>query len=194
MTENQMPKAESNKKSKTMAFFLIGAGLLILGGLALTLLPRPGSEETSAYQSAIPVEVDYTAPQVKLTDLQGNTVSLEGFRGQWVLINHWAFWCTPCRDELPVLEKYYKDHRDQKFTIVAIESGGMHEDVAYHAKLYRLTFPVWQDPKGIAAGEFYVSAFPTSFVIDPDGQVVLAWAGPISREVLDEYVTPLLEK
>jgi thiol-disulfide isomerase/thioredoxin len=184
----------TNKKTKTLAFLLIGAGLLILGGLALAFLPKLGSEASSAYQSAIPVEVDYPAPQVNLTDLQGNSVSLEGLRGQWVLINHWAFWCTPCRDELPILEKYYKDHQDKNFTIVAIESGGDYDDVAYHAKLYRLSFPVWQDPQGIAASEFFVGAFPTSFMINPDGQVVLAWAGPISRDVLDQYITPLLEE
>jgi peroxiredoxin len=191
VSEIQTP--QSNKKTKILALFLIGAGLIVLGGLALVILPRPGTGASAGYKSAIPVEVDYPAPQVSLTDLEGDPASLEDYRGQWVLVNHWAFWCTPCRDELPVLQKYYQDHKEQNFAIIGIESEGEYEDVAYHAKLYRLTFPVWQDPQGSAAREFLVGAFPTSFVIDPNGQVRLGWAGPISREMLEQYITPLLE-
>ena len=194
MSEIQTSRPKGNPKTKFLALFMIGAGLLVLGGLALVSLPKLGAGASADYKSAIPVEVDYPAPQVNLTDLEGNPVSLEDYRGRWALVNHWAFWCAPCRDELPVLQKYYQAHKEQNFTIIGIESEGAYEDVSYHAKLYKLTYPVWLDPHGEAARDFFVGAFPTSFVIDPNGQVVLGWAGPISREMLEQHITPLLEK
>jgi peroxiredoxin len=173
---------------------LIGLGLLILGVAAFVVLPKPGlSDEAARLAAAIPAEVSFPAPELELKDLQGNPVSLANTRGQVVLVNNWATWCPPCKDEMPALEAYYKKHRDQNFTLTAIEAGEPAAEVADFVRRYNLTFPVWLDPGSTATTAFRNDALPSSYVIDPAGTVRLAWSGAIDRENLEKYVTPMLE-
>lgn len=198
MSHNKARRKPSSSKltPKVVSLALIGAGFLILGAVLLIVLPKLGAgaqSESGDYPSAIPVKVNYPAPEIELADLQGKPVSLVDYRGKVVLVNNWAFWCPPCRAELPVLEKYYQEHKTDNFTIVGIEAGGEFEDVDYHVKLYKLTFPIWMDPGELALRTFNNLTLPNSYVIDANGQVVYAWSGPISRAMLEQYITPLLE-
>jgi thiol-disulfide isomerase/thioredoxin len=195
------PQRYPPPSAKVLALIVIGIGLLLVAAASLIYIPRVSSGSTDAssedplnYQSAVPVQADFAAPVLKLSDLSGKPVALEDYRGKVVLINNWAFWCPPCRAELPVLEAYYKDNQKHNFVIVGIESGGEFQDVDFHAKKYKLTFPVWLDPRESAMDAFKTDVLPSSYVVDPNGRVVLAWAGPITRAMLDQYVTPLLEK
>ena len=182
---------------QAIALALMGVGLLALGVAAWTLLPGllgaagPGAAEPA---SAVPAQVSFRAPDLELTDLQGNPVSLAGLRGQYILVNHWATWCPPCKAEMPTLLEYYEDYRHLGFTIVAIDAGEEPEVVADYARRNRLTFPVWPDPEQRAMDAFKENYLPSSYLIDPRGQVVLYWGGAISRAMLDQYLTPLLEK
>jgi thiol-disulfide isomerase/thioredoxin len=110
------------------------------------------------------------------------------------LVNNWATWCPPCKAEMPTLETYFKKHNDQGFTIVAIEAGSPPEDVSRFASDYGLTFPVWPDPDERAMDAFRTDTLPSSYVVDRSGTVRLAWMGAISDEMLEKYVTPLLEE
>lgn len=95
---------------------------------------------------------------------------------------------------MPTLEAYYHDHQKQGFTIVAIEAGEPAEVVAEFVRQHGLTFPVWLDPGLAALAEFRNDALPSSYLIDRNGQVRLAWSGPISQDQLEKFVTPLLEE
>lgn len=176
--------------------FLIGTGLLVLGALALVLLPKPGAEAASRSEqpSAVPVKVEFPAPALGLTDLQGQEVALGDFEGQVILVNNWAIWCPPCKAEMPVLQAYFEDHKKQGFSIIGIESGEHPADVAAFVDEYRLTFPVWPDPTQESLTAFQNNNLPNSYVIDKHGIVRLAWTGAISRDMLEQYVTPLLEE
>jgi peroxiredoxin len=175
----------------------LGGALIALGALALAYLlwsEVGASSVPGGYESSVPLAVDYPAPKLSLVDLDGEDVSLADYAGQVVLVNNWAYWCPPCRAELPILEGYYQDHREKKFAIVGIESGSPAQTVQYYVDQYKLTFPIWLDPKIKAVAAFGNRSLPNSYVIDADGQVRLAWTGPISREMLEQYVTPLLEQ
>ena len=76
------------------------------------------SNVPGGFKLVIPLAVDYPAPKLSLKDLAGKPVSLADYAGQVVLVNNWAYWCPPCRDELPILQGYYQDHRAQKFAIL----------------------------------------------------------------------------
>jgi peroxiredoxin len=195
-----MPRQHKKKKGdfsrpQVVALGLMGAGLLVLGVLAIFLLPKPATIKQPADQpSSVPVEVDFDTPQFDLKDLQGKTVSLADYQGQVVLVNNWATWCPPCKAEMPTLQAFYDDHNQQKFTIVGIEAGEPAPDVAQFVKEHGLTFPIWPDlgQKSILA--FRNQNLPNSYVIDRTGKVRLAWTGAISRKMLEDYVTPLLEE
>jgi peroxiredoxin len=174
---------------------LIGMGILVLGLVALIALPKSGGpNSTSGERSVVPVEVDYPAPELALTDLQGNPVSLADYLGQVVLVNNWATWCPPCKAEMPILQNYYDDHHHQGFTIIAIEAGEPVFEVVDFVEQYGLTFVVWPDPNQSAAVAFRNPALPSSYLIDRMGSVRLAWTGAIDRATLEKYITPIVEE
>jgi len=183
---------------RTIALAILGLGLIILGGLALILVPRTRTaqlgDEIQEYPPAVPVEVNFPAPELALLDLDGVEVSLGENKGKVILVNNWAFWCPPCRAELPELQAYYDAHRQEKFVIIGIEAGGDKEDVAYFADLFKIEYPVWLDPESKALRLFKNSALPNSYVIDRDGTVRLAWNGPINQKMLEQFVTPLIKE
>lgn len=182
---------------RILALAGIGGALIALGVLALGYLlwsEAGASSVPGGYESAIPFAVDYPAPKLSLVDLQSQPVALADYAGQVVLVNNWATWCPPCRAEMPILERYYQDHRIQGLVVIGIESGSSAETVLAEVERSQMTFPIWLDPKVKAVAAFNNRSLPNSYVIDGDGQVRLAWTGPISRAMLEKYVTPLLEE
>ena len=176
------------RKMLPLVFF--GLGLILIVGSAYFIL-WDSSPQTDF--STIPVQVNYAAPELTLTDIQGASHSLADYRGQVVLVNLWATWCPPCKEEMPALESFYNKHKEQGFVVVAVNDGDPTKDVLQFVKDYKLTFPVWLDPTYIATEQAFKSLnLPTSFVIDRNGVVQLQWVGGISRKMLDQYVIPLI--
>ena len=175
---------------KMLPLVFLGFGLLLIVVSGYFIL-RDIAPQTDF--SAVPVKVNYAAPELTLTDIQGISRSLADYRGQVVLVNLWATWCPPCKAEMPALESFYKKYKDQGFTVVAINDGDPTKDVLQFVKDYRLTFPVWLDPTYIATEQAFKSLnLPTSYVIDRSGIVRLQWVGGISRKMLDQHVIPLI--
>jgi thiol-disulfide isomerase/thioredoxin len=197
MSQELSAPVRSRSLARILSLVIAGGGLIVLGALALAYLfwsEAGASNVPGGYESAIPLAVDYPAPKLSLVDLDKRDVSLADYTGQVVLVNNWAFWCPPCRAELPILERYYQDHHAQGFTIIGIESGSSAQTVRQYVEQYKLTYPIWLDPRIKAVAAFGNRSLPNSYVIDGVGQVRLGWTGPISREMLEKYVTPLLEK
>ena len=204
MTIDLKDNREKKNNSPVLAIALIGAGVLLLGGLAFLLLPRSnaggeiavtGEDSGSVDATASYVaQVEYPAPSLHLSEIDGDEVSLEDFLGKVVLINNWAIWCPPCKAEMPTLQAYYDEHREQDFLIIGIEAGSPPPEVTAFVEQFGLTFPIWLDPNVKALKVFQNFGLPNSYVIDRDGTVRLAWSGEIDRETLEEFVTPLLEE
>lgn len=169
--------------------------LLGLGGILIAVSTYFIFKNISAQTdfSTVPVRVNFLAPELRLTDTQGISHALSDYRGQVVLVNLWATWCPPCKEEMPALQSFYDKHQEQGFVVIAINDGDPTADVLQFVKEYRLTFPVWLDPKYIATEQaFKTLNLPSSFVIDRNGVVQLQWVGGISRKMLDQYVSPLI--
>ena len=180
----------SNQKSP-LPLILIGAGLI---AFSLAFFIFGSLSQGSAESPEKDGPHGTPAPELTLTDVQGRSVSLSDYRGQWVLVNNWATWCPPCKAEMPELKSYYEAHRDEGFVIVAIESGEPADEVTAFASSYGLTFPVWLDPTGEALEAFANFNLPSSYVIDRDGVIRMYWTGPVDVGTLEKYVTPLLER
>jgi peroxiredoxin len=179
---------------QSLIMLVVGVGLVLIAVAVFLALPSAQAEVQQAGSSAIPVSVNFPAPEVRLTDLGGKPVALADYKGQVILYNAWATWCPPCKEEMPTLEAYYQEHKNAGFVIVAIEDGEPVSEVAAFAKSYSLSFPVWPDPKYVATTAFKTNGLPTSFVIDRSGTVRLTWTGAITRSALEKYVTPLLSE
>jgi peroxiredoxin len=95
---------------------------------------------------------------------------------------------------MPTLSKYFKAHKQQGFMLFGINAGDPKNDVTKFADEYQLKFPILLDPNTKALMLFRNDSLPSSYVIDHAGNVILAWTGPINLEMLEKYVTPLLEQ
>jgi peroxiredoxin len=182
------------RNQQNLVLLVIGAGLVMVALAAILTLPKAQEQVASQGISAIPATVNFPAPDVQLSDLNGQLVALADFHGQVILYNAWATWCPPCKEEMPTLQAYYEEYKENGFVIVAIEDGQPIEEVRAFVDEHRLTFPIWPDPQYKATTAFRTNSLPTSFVIDREGTVRLTWTGAISRAMLEEYVTPLLKQ
>lgn len=175
---------------KTLPLILVGLGLILIAASTYFIL---WDEPPQTDFSTVPVKVKYRAPELTLTDTQGRLHSLSDYRGQVVLVNLWATWCIPCKEEMPTLQSFYNKNKDNGFVVIAINDGDPTPDVLQFAKDYGLTFPIWLDPTYIATEQaFKTMNLPSSFVIDRDGRVQLMWVGGISHAMLEKHVTPII--
>ena len=191
-------KNELKKKTAPpIGLITVGIGIILIGIAALFLMPEAeaaANEGAPDEYSAIPMEVDYSAPELTLADLEGKPESLEDYRGQVVMVNLWATWCPPCIAEIPMLQEYYEDHSADGFVMLGIDSQEKPDVVAAYIEKTGVTYPIWADEKGEAGRAFSSMSLPASFIIDRDGTVRLAWTGAVSRTVLEKYVTPIIEE
>jgi peroxiredoxin len=111
------------------------------------------------------------APDFRLKTIEGREVSLSDYRGKVVLINFWATWCPPCREEMPLFQRVYEKYKDRGFEILAISTDDYVEPVKKFVKEYKLSFPILYDDKNVV-GLYEVQGLPTSFLIDRDGKIV----------------------
>lgn len=125
----------------------------------------------------------------------GDTQSLADYRGEYVLVNFWASWCDPCREEAPDLERLQqRKGRAGEFTVVGINLDDATTDAQAFVREYRLTYPQLRDGDGRERRDAYaMTGFPESFLIDPKGRIALIRRGPVTEDYLDRYVVPLLE-
>ncbi len=185
---------KTNRRS-TVFITLIASGIFLLGAGLIPLLINAQQKALVSVAPILPPAItNYPAPQLELTDLQGQPVSIEDYHGQVILVNNWATWCPPCRIEMPELQAYFDAHAAEGFVVVAIESGEPADQVASFVQEFRMTFPVWLDPQSKALETFNNWDLPSSYVVDRDGIVRLSWTGGINRSTLEQYVTPLLEE
>lgn len=121
------------------------------------------------------VEVGIEAPPYAARNLQGDSVSLALLRGKPVLLNVWATWCLPCKEEIPFLETLYQKHADAGLQIVgvSIDARGDEGKIESFARDFRMTYPIWRDPDERVNARFLAIGVPSTYLIDRDG--VLRW-------------------
>lgn len=155
-------------------------GLTVLAGL----LGRPAAAAGPDLgplldaMGVLPAVKETEAPDFTLPDLAGKARRLTGLRGQVVLMNFWATWCTPCRAEMPAMERLYQELKDDGFTIVAVNFAETAEQVVPFVKELRLQFPVLLDQEGQVSRLYRVFSLPTTYLLDRHGMLVGRVVGP----------------
>lgn len=139
------------------------------------------------------LEVGSEAPDASLPRLAGSgEQSISDYRGQWVLVNFWASWCVPCRDESPDLEAFHRRFRERNFTVLGIGYRDVTSDGVAFVREFGLTYPMLRDRDGEIYDEFGATGVPESYLLDPEGRLRLLRRGPVDEEYLTRYVAPLL--
>ena len=134
-------------------------------------------------------------PATQLPRLDGHgTGSLADYRGRWVLVNVWASWCIPCRDEAPLLERYYRAHRRQGLVVLGIDTQDNSQDGLAFASRYGLTYPLLHTAGSDLSHRWGVTGYPETFLIDRQGRVVDHFPGAVTGSDLTAALAPLLGK
>jgi len=178
--------------SRFFSMLLIGTGLVSTGIVLIVLLNK--SAASTQDFSIVPVKVDFPAPEVTLNDLSGKPVSLKDHLGSVVLVNLWATWCPPCRQEMPALQAFYEKYKADGFVLIAINQEETAAVVEPFINKFGLTFTVLLDIDYLAQRKFNTTNLPSSYVIDRNGIVRLMWIGGISKKNLEKYVPDLIEE
>src|SRR5438128_9008499 len=121
--------------------------------------------------AARPPLVGSPAPEIVLKDLQGGEVKLSDLRGKVVLLNFWATWCKPCKEEMPAMQASYDKLRDQGFVVLAVNELEDTNKVIEHIRTHGHTFLVVMDHDNRVANRYGVVGLPASFLIDRQGLV-----------------------
>ncbi|MDH5483663.1 MAG: TlpA family protein disulfide reductase [Gammaproteobacteria bacterium] len=129
-------------------------------------------------------------PALKLLDLQGRPHDLVDYRGQVVLLQFWATYCTPCRKEMPSMNKLIKKMGDVPFKILAVDMGESKKEVMRFVNEVKPEFTILMDEQGDALSSWRVFAAPSNFIIDPQGNIKYTLFGGVEWDS-DEIVNQL---
>jgi peroxiredoxin len=141
-------------------------------------------------------EVGRAAPDFLLETPRGGTLRLSDLQGQPVVINFWATWCPPCRDEVPELIAAYGRHQEHGLVIVGIDLQEPNDQVLAFMEDFGMTFPVVIDRDGDVAGAWRlggpIGGIPTSYFVDETGVIRDFFYGPMTEELLEERLAKIL--
>ena len=135
------------------------------------------------------------APALELPKLGGTgSASLADYRGQIVVLNFWASWCKPCKDESPLLQRWHRRMHGRGGTVLGVDMMDVTDQAEEFIDEYDLTYPMLKDKDGKGVEQFGVAQYPETFVIDRQGRIAAVARGPVDEQFMQRSVAPLLER
>lgn len=193
---------------KISGAILIIIGIMTLSGFNLNILAA-GQQPQNANADYI-AKAEEPAKEAKeeklpafdfeLKDQYGNTHKLSDYKGKVVFLNFWATWCPPCREEMPHIEEIYKEYGYNKNDVIILgaaspataENPSPQDESEEKIKAFltknNYTFPVVFDVKGEIFRNYYINAFPTTFMIDREGDIMGYVAGGLSKKNMKKII------
>jgi len=129
------------------------------------------------------------APALELPALDGDErISLASFRGKAVVVNFWASWCEPCKEETPMLQKAYERYRAEGLVVLGVNAQDFRVDARRFAGRYDVTYPLVHDGPGTTREAWGLTGFPETWWIDRQGRLVAYVQGQFSAEELERNI------
>ena len=134
------------------------------------------------YKKAVPIlqpmKEAAPTPDFSLTTPEGKKISLKDFRGKIVLLNFWASWCVPCREEMPAMEKLYQEYKDNNFAVLAVAVKDRKQDAVDFIKELKITYPIALDPEAQVGSLYGAWGLPATYLIGAKGEGLARGWGP----------------
>ena len=151
--------------------------------------------ETKA-ENMLPPAVDF-----ELQDQYGNLHTLKDYEGKTIFLNFWATWCPPCRAEMPDIQKLYENYSregDEALIVLGVAAPEMgqeksEEEIKAFLEENGYTYPVLMDLSGELFYQYGIQAFPTTFMIDRDGNIFGYISGQLTMEMMESIISQTME-
>lgn len=138
------------------------------------------------------------APDFELLQINSNNeeelIRLSDLEGKGVMLNFWATFCKPCEEEMPYMEELYPAYKDEGIEIVAVSLDATQLVIDNFIKKYDLTFPIPHDTNGSVKDLYKIGPIPSTFFINPDGEIEEIVEGALSLQRLEEYFQQIQPK
>jgi cytochrome c biogenesis protein CcmG, thiol:disulfide interchange protein DsbE len=171
---------------------VVCAVLALVGLLAYGLA---SNEPDRTVEEALERGAREPAPSLELPRLSGaGKRSLEDYRGTVVVLNFWASWCEPCREESPLLDRWHRRMEPRGGTVLGVDALDVTTDARAFIRRYGLSYPMLRDGDGDTRESFGIVGFPETFVIDRRGRIAAVRRGPVDEAFMRSEVAPLLEE
>ncbi|HWA53874.1 MAG TPA: TlpA disulfide reductase family protein [Solirubrobacterales bacterium] len=168
----------------TRSFLAVLAVLAVIGLLAFGLLNKGATQ----------IAVGDPVPDKTLPTLPGpGKGSIADYRGEWVLVNLWASWCEPCREEAPILASFYRHNRDRDTTVLGINVQDNEDDALAFLREHPTGYPQLRSVGNERSKAFGSTGVPENFLVDPKGRLAVIWRGVLDDQILAERFEPLIE-
>jgi len=132
------------------------------------------------------------APDFTLSLLDGGELSLAEQRGLVVVVNFWASWCPPCRDEAPALERVWREYEDKGVVFVGVNVNDVTDNAMAFIEEFDITYPNGPDPYSRISRAYHVTGVPETFLIARDGRLAKWYRGPVTEAGLKAALEELL--
>jgi cytochrome c biogenesis protein CcmG, thiol:disulfide interchange protein DsbE len=179
---------------RARAYWPVTIAAALLVGLLAYGLTTTGTDTTLDDAMARGERADLPSDDVLPKLGGGGTGSLADYKGKVVLVNVWASWCEPCRDELPLIEKAHKTLSSRGGTVLGIDVKENSGAALKAVDEFGLTFPNLRDRDGSFVRKWGQTGYPENFVIDREGRVAAVRRFPVTQKWLDETLPPLLDE
>jgi cytochrome c biogenesis protein CcmG/thiol:disulfide interchange protein DsbE len=168
---------------------LVGKTAAVLGVVALLALLGWGLVKAQAGPKSSGLAPDFT-----LQTFGGDSVTLSELRGQVVVINFWASWCPPCRDEAPYLEQTWREYKDQGVVFIGVDYVDTEPEALAYIEEFDITYPNGPDARTEISQAYQIQGVPETFFVGVDGTLRGAKIGPLAPPELEERLTDLLSE
>jgi cytochrome c biogenesis protein CcmG/thiol:disulfide interchange protein DsbE len=170
---------------------MLGLGFVVAVVLALVLMLGYGlaGNQGNTGSSLLAHE----APDFTLELFDGNTLTLSDLRGQPVVVNFWASWCAPCREEAADVESVWRDYKDRGVVFVGVNVSDARQDALDYIDEFQITYSNGPDRGKETYNAYGVTGFPETFFVNSQGIVVRKFVGPVDQQTLSAFVEDLLK-
>lgn len=149
---------------------------------------------TTSHESGPAGLAGQQAPVLALTDVRGDPVSIAQYRGRVVVMNLWATWCPPCREELPDLQRLYAADARRGLVVIGVDQGESAARASAFAASLGVRFPIWIDAQQAYGRAYDALGFPTTVIVGRDGTIARGFDGALTYAQMRAAVTPLLAR
>jgi cytochrome c biogenesis protein CcmG/thiol:disulfide interchange protein DsbE len=176
----QTPEATPNQGAvRLWQFGIVAVLVLFVGILAFRLWDTNQTEHRAAG----------LAPEFTFTTFEGETISLSDLRGKGVVVNFWASWCEPCREEAALLEQTWRREQDNGIVFIGLDYLDQEPAAKAYLAEFDVTYPKGPDLQSQAARRYGIKGVPETFFITPEGEVAKTVIGPVtSQQQLDSLL------